>query len=178
MPRQAEFNLARAPTPGEQADMTWFIRYVFAAMTGIMVGLALWFVVTIPFSVLFLTPEIVVIVVVSLFACAAAYGFLGLGRGADFCSLDENGFTLRYRHGRDRRFDWSDSRLHLTLVEWDPLGQPLYEIRTRIPVRNEIPGHLYRELLAQAQSRGLTVSTRVGRGPDSAAVTTHVTARR
>jgi hypothetical protein len=96
--------------------------------------------------------------ILSIGVGAGIWGIIGLGRGADNCRMNQEGFTLVYRSDRATRFLWGDPALRIKMYELLSKGRSTYSIATRRPSLNPIPQELYQTILSEARSRALGVT--------------------
>ncbi len=170
----------REPTSADSFDLaslppdrhTWIFRISFQAALIIPVGGFAWYAVTLPRSYWTTPGGDMITGFVVLFTALLVLGIVGLGPGATRCVFDPSGFTLTFRRGSAKRYEWANPRLKLTLVEAVRQGRAEYSLSTGIPFTTNLSPALFARLLEEARTRGLSVRLEhssiptVSRGPD------------
>lgn len=150
-----EFDLSKlSPNP---TDHTRLLRTLFGVGLVVPVGGLIWYAVTLPASALANPGQLVVIALVLLFTLLLVLVVIGLGPGASRCLVDGMGFTLYFKRGKARRYDWSDPTLRLTIEEISGDNWVEYSFSTGLPFTTTLTPELWSRLLTEARRHGLSV---------------------
>ena len=128
-----------------------------------MAGGALWYLATIPISVLLRGPNPIFLGLQGVgFAMGVAMIFL-FGPGAVRGVVHERGFSLDFARGRVFSQGWTDGRLRMSLAEVNVRGTVTYELRARrlrFPNMTNVSGDFYLDLLREGRRQGLDIRSR------------------
>jgi hypothetical protein len=150
-----DYDLSVVPVPVD--DHGRAIRVMATGAMAIPIAAIVWYLVTIPLNVLVTPGQLTILGMLCVFAGIAGYIVAGTGPGAIRCTMDDRGFTLRYRKRADRRFEWSDPHLHVSIGEVVTPKSTSYDLTTRLPFHNFVTPELYGTILDEARKRGLRV---------------------
>ena len=151
-----EYDLSLLPVPVD--DHGRALRVLVAACLVIPIAGVVWYFTTIPLDALFTANRIAVLIACAFFIVMLSLALFGLGPGATRCSTDDTGFTLYYRKRAERRFSWSDPRLHISIGEVVTKRSTSYDLSTRMPWHNLVSADLYAWIVSVARKRGLAVA--------------------
>jgi hypothetical protein len=80
--------------------------------------------------------------------------------GASKLIWNQEGFSLVFRGGKERRIHWNDPDLRIEIAEVTYKGRTEYDFTGGMPSHNYLTSEVYFAILAEAERRGLRVSSR------------------